>query len=53
MPAFGLKGRFDQPRPKAWGSAVTHHRANLKGSFDRPFQGHDSAAHQSQAFGLG
>jgi hypothetical protein len=57
---FGLKGRFCQPRPKAWGRGQGRH-LTLKGAFrrvavkfgERPFQGHPHYALHSQAFGLG
>jgi hypothetical protein len=56
---FGLKGRFYQPRPKAWETGSPR-AAALKGPFmrgarhaERPFQGRIAFSSKTQAFGLG
>jgi hypothetical protein len=57
---FGLKGRFCQPRPKAW-EYREKRQLTLKGSFtvrqvnsvERPFQGRCLDDNRPQAFGLG
>jgi hypothetical protein len=50
---FGLKGRFCQPRPQAWGTVECD--STLKGSFERerPLQGRAFLGPVTQAVGLG